>query len=74
MENNTIIKVAALGVIGLILTPVVVDVAIKTKVSIGRGIKKLKHNIEIRKGVKDGSLVVLDDDHYEIVDGDVEEA
>ena len=78
MEDKTIIKVAAIGFIGLVLVPVAVSAGIKlvawSATGIANVVEKVKFNKKIKEGLKDGSIVEIDGKYYEVKDENVEEA
>ena len=78
MNENKIIKVAAVGFIGLVVAPVVINAGIKLSVysatCISNLVEKIKHDKKIREGLKDGSIVEIDGQYYEVKKEDVEEA
>lgn len=74
MENKGILKIAA----GVVLIPMAlgaiastVDIAIK---GVGNLISKVQFKRKIKKGLKDGSIVEIDGQYYEISIDDVEGA
>ena len=78
MKEDKIIKIAAAGFIGLVVAPIVLDVAVGTISLAVRGISKItndiKFNRKIKKGLKDGSIVEIDGKYYNVIAEDVEEA
>ena len=75
MENNKVIEIAAIGFVAIILVPAVLGV-------VGTGITiisstLLRNNItrKIKKGLKDGSIVEINGEYYEVkANGDVKDA
>lgn len=78
MNDKTIIKVAAIGFIGLVIVPYVIGVGINvignSVVGISNLVQKAKYNKKIKDGLKDGSIVEIDGQYYEIQLSDPEEA
>lgn len=70
MNDNKIIKIAAAGFIGLVVLPIVVDTTISAISLAATGISsinnKIKYNRKIKKGLKDGSIVEIDGEYYEV--------
>lgn len=70
MDENKIIKVAAAGFIGLILVPAVIKGALVgfayTAEAIDKLQAKVRFNRKIKKGLKDGSVVEIDGQYYEV--------
>lgn len=64
MENNKIVKMAAI----LIIAPIVIG-AVVGIINLGimgvNGIKTANYNRKIKKGLKDGSIVEIDGKYYE---------
>lgn len=79
MKDEDIIKIAAIGFIGLVVAPVVIGSVINlgslAAAGVVNGINKVKFNTKIKKGLKDGSIIEIDGKFYEIdVENIVEEA
>lgn len=77
MENK-IVKVAAACFMGFVVVPAVVTLGVnivgKTAVGITNAVNKAKYNHQLKKGLKDGSIVEIDGQYYEIEALDAEEA
>ena len=75
MKKNDIIKIAAIGFIGVVLVPIVIGAGINlinlTVVGTTNVVNKVRHSKKIKKGLKDGSIVEIDGQYYEV---NVEEA
>ena len=78
MEDNKILKIAAAGFIGVVLVPIAVGATIKlvgaAAVGVNVLVEKMKFNKKIKEGLKDGSIVEVDGQYYEVNKNDVEEA
>ena len=66
MEDNKIIKVAAIGFIGLVVIPTVVGVGISLIGHAANGVGHLAYKRKIKKGLEDGSIVEMDGQYYEV--------
>ena len=68
MEDNKIINLAAAGVVALVVAPIVIGVAVSVigyaAVGVGNVINKVKFNKQIKKGLKDGSIIENDGEYY----------
>lgn len=77
MNENKIIKIAAAGFIGLVVAPAVINAGINLTVhsanAITNLIQKQKYKKRIKQGLKDGSIVEIDGQYYEVKE-EVEEA
>ena len=77
MNENKVVKVAAITVIGLVLVPFVVNTSISIVGTVAAHVEYLgnrhAYNKRIKKGLKDGSIVVINGQFYE-VEKNVEEA
>jgi hypothetical protein len=77
MDNNKVRNIAAASIVGVILIPIVVNTGIRVIDATTSFVyylgNKRAYNKRIRKGLKDGSISVIDGEYYEIVE-DVEEA
>ena len=77
--NDKVVKIAAVGFIGLVVTPVILDAGLKliclTVGGIDTLVNKVKFKKEIKKGLKDGSIVEIDGQYYraEVIDAKIEE-
>jgi hypothetical protein len=69
--SDKIVKVAAIGFVGLVLVPVSIDIGCRLIAATAR---RLAYNRKIRKGLKDGSIIEIDGKYYEVEISDVEEA
>lgn len=70
MDENKIVKIAAAGFIGLVLIPTVIGVGMKgiayAAVAIDNLQAKIRFNRKIKKGLKDGSIIEIDGQYYEV--------
>lgn len=66
MKDDKIIKVAAIGFIGLVVVPAVVGVGCNLICLAAKGISNLAYKKKIKKGLKDGSIVKIGDQYYEV--------
>ena len=66
MEDNKIIKVAAIGFIGLVIVPTVVGFGINLIGHAANGISHLAYKRKIKKGLKNGSVIEIDGQYYEV--------
>jgi len=70
MKDNDIVKVGALAVIGVILVPIVVDTSISIIGTVAAHVEYLgnrhAYNKRIKKGLKDGSIILIDGQFYEV--------
>lgn len=70
MESKDIIKVAVYVFIGLTLAPVVVRGACiivgMTVGGVSVGIKKVKFNKKMKRGIKEGRIIKIGEDYYEV--------
>lgn len=75
MKDDKIVKVAAAGFVGLVVVPIVWNTTASlvgfAAAGVGNFINKKKYDREIKKGLKDGSIVEIDGEYYNII---VEEA
>lgn len=78
MENDKLVRTAAIVIIGVVAVPIVVNASIALGVTVYAGvhnvIAKIKFNSKIKNGLKDGSIVEIDGKFYEIDKQPVEEA
>lgn len=66
-ENNSIIKIAAAGFVALVVVPTVIGVAYTPGiVPTVTGICKLVHKAKIKKGLKNGSIIEINGEYYNI--------
>lgn len=66
MDDNKIIKIAAYGFVGLVVAPIVINGVI-AGINLGiAGINKISYDRKIKKGLKDGSIVEIDGQYYEV--------
>ena len=76
MKDNKVVELAALIFIAVFVLPVVIGGAITiinvTYAGIANTVNKVKFNKKMEKGLKDGSIIKIDKDYYEV--GNVEEA
>lgn len=77
MNDEKIIKLAAVGFLGLVVAPMVIGGAITVigaaATGIGNLVNTIKFNKKIKKGLKEGSITEIDGKYYE-VEQTVEEA
>lgn len=70
MNENKVVKVAAITVIGLVLVPFVVNTSISIVGTVAAHVEYLgnrhAYNKRIKKGLKDGSIILIDGQYYEI--------
>ena len=66
MEDNKIIKVAAISFIGLVAVPAVIGATIKLGCIVANGINHLAYKMKIKKGLKEGSIIEIDGQYYEV--------
>ena len=70
MDNDKIVRIAAVGFIGLVVVPAVVGITCNliynTGVVICNAVNKSKYNKKIKKGLEDGSIVEIDGTFYEV--------
>ena len=66
MDDKTIIKVAAIGFVGLVVVPAVIGAGVNLVVLTANGISNLLHKHKIKKGLKDGSIIEIDGHYYEV--------
>ena len=66
MEDNKIIKLAAIGFIGLVVAPAVVGATLSLITLAAKGIDNLAYKRKIKKGLKDGSIIEIDGQYYEV--------
>jgi len=70
MKDDEIIRIAAIGFIAIVVAPVVIGATLKviggTAVGISNMINKVKFNAQIKKGLKDRSIIEVDGKYYEV--------
>ena len=70
MKNDKIIKIAAITIIGVILVPRIINTGAtligETCTMISNIVNKSKFNKRIKNGLKDGSIVEIDGQYYEL--------
>jgi hypothetical protein len=66
MEDNRIIKVAAILIVASVVTPVIIAGATCIASTVNLEIKKLKFNRKMKQGIKDGSIIKIDGKFYEV--------
>ena len=66
MKDNKIIKVAAISFIGLVAVPAVIGATIKLGCIVANGINHLAYKMKIKKGLKEGSIIEIDGQYYEV--------
>ena len=72
MKDNTIIKVAAIGFVGLVVVTTIIGASIKTVAILAERCSSLISKRKIKKGMKEGTIIELDGQYYTVED--VEEA
>ena len=75
MKDDKIVRIAAVGFIAAVVVPIVWNNSTSlvgfAAAGVGNFINKKKYDREIKKGLKDGSIVEIDGEYYNII---VEEA
>ena len=66
MDDNKIIKIAATGFVIFVVAPVVIGAAATIVGGVANGVSKVMYNHKIKKGLKDGSIVEIDGNYYEV--------
>ena len=67
MNEKTITKIAVYGFVGLVVVPTVITAGYNLiVVPIANGISKLAYKAKIKKGLKNGSIVEIDGQYYEV--------
>ena len=70
MNDRHIIKIAAIGFVALVVAPKVVNVGCylvqRAATGIYNVVEKVTHDRRIKKGLKDGSIVEIDGEYYEV--------
>ena len=66
MDDNKIVKLAAYGFVGLVVAPIVINGVITIINLTGIGINNILYNRKIKKGLKDGSIVEVNGEYYEV--------
>ena len=67
MKDNKIIKVAAISFIGLVAVPAVIGATIGLGCVVAdRIINHLAYKMKIKKGLKEGSIIEIDGQYYEV--------
>lgn len=74
MDDNKIIKVAACGFVGLVVVPAVLGAGLRLVAGACNLVEKAKFKKKIKNGLKDGSIIEIDGQYYEVEVQDVEEA
>lgn len=78
MEDNKIVKIAAVGFLALVVAPVVIGGSINVMGAAANKIinvnNKMKYNRKIKKGLKDGSIVEINGEYFEVEIKDTKEA
>ena len=64
--NDKIVKIAAYGFVGLVVAPIVINGGISVINLTSTGINTLLYNRKIKKGLKDGSIVEVNGQYYEV--------
>jgi hypothetical protein len=68
MEDNKLVKVAAVAFIGLVVAPIVINGAISIGCAAYNKVSKIKFNRKIKKGKENGTIVEIDGQYYEMQD------
>lgn len=66
MDDNKIVKIAAYGFVGLVVAPIVINGFTSVINLTSTGINTLLYNRKIKKGLKDGSIVEVNGQYYEV--------
>lgn len=67
MNEKAIIKIAAAGFVGLVVVPAAINATINwVVIPAVNGIGTLVHKAKIKKGLKNGSIVEIDGQYYEV--------
>ena len=73
MEDK-IVKVAAIGFVGLVVAPIVIGGVINLAgaiyVTTANTVNRAKYNKKIKKGIKEGTIVKIDGQYYEVQVGE----
>ena len=73
MNGDKIVKIAAIGFVGLVVVPTVIGIGANLLtggvIAIEKLVNKAKWNKMIKKGLKEGSIVKGDDGKYYRVEG-----
>jgi hypothetical protein len=68
MNEKTIAKIAVYGFVGLVVAPAVLTAGYNlVVVPIANGISHLVYKAKIKKGLKNGSIVEIDGQYYEVI-------
>lgn len=67
MNEKTITKIAVYGFVGLVVVPTVITAGYNlVVVPIVNGVNHLVYKAKIKKGLKNGSIVEVDGQYYEV--------
>jgi hypothetical protein len=64
MEDNKIIKLAAIIIVGSVVIPIAIDSIWYIGATVVNSVNKVKFNKKIKKGLKDGSIIEIDGKFY----------
>jgi len=71
MKDNSIVENAVLIALGFVVIPIIIGSTITlvgyTAAGIANGINKFKFNRQMKKGLKDGSIVEINGEYYNVV-------
>ena len=69
MDKKTL-RLVAIVVVGVLVSPIVWDAVVTTGsvvyCGIANGINKIRFNKKIKKGLKDGSIIEIDGEYFEV--------
>lgn len=66
MENNNIVKVAAVIIVASVVAPIVVATVIGAGSLVQLIGKKIEFSRQMKKGIKEGTIVKIDGKYYEV--------
>ena len=66
MYENKLIKIAAAGFIGMVVLPGLIKLTTDAGICVYNCIQKHKHNKKIKEGLKNGSIVEINGEYYEV--------
>ena len=72
MKDNTMLKIIVIGFGVFVALPMAVGGALKLTAVAIDGISKVAYKAKIKKGLKDGSIIEVDGQYYEVNVEDVE--
>lgn len=68
MEDNKIIKIAATGFVVLFVAPAVLGLAATAIGAVANGVNTIAYKRKIKKGMKEGKIVEIQGNYYEVVE------